>query len=133
MDEDSEWTEEEIEEAASVTRADIDRAMELIREASPELAEMVEAEAELEADVPDRSVSDDDLLRIETVTFIATYNSIIRVARDPQPHLSYTVHGMERGGQKRRTRESVRVDNDETLARLEAGFEPGGDSNLRER
>lgn len=43
---DPRWTDEQIEQAARIQRSDVARALQLISEASPELAEMVEAKEE---------------------------------------------------------------------------------------
>lgn len=45
---DPRWTEEEIADGARIFESDVERALRLIREASPELLEMIEATEENE-------------------------------------------------------------------------------------
>ncbi len=123
---DSEQIEQEVERYTRIGRSDVRRALALIKEASPELADMVEAKAEPEADIDEDDVSEEtDERAIKTIKFRATYTGIFKVEGDERPCLSYCVHARNQHGQVRLINGSVYVTEPSDLARLQNEFEVG--------
>jgi hypothetical protein len=123
---DARRNEQEIERYTRIKRSDVRRALALIKEASPELADMVEAKAEPEADIDEHDVSDaPDEPKIQTIKFRATYTGIFKVEGDERPCLSYCVYARNQHGQVRLINGSVYVTEPSDLARLQNEFEVG--------
>jgi hypothetical protein len=123
---DSERIEQEIERYTRIGRSDVRRALALIKEASPELADMVRATAEPKANIEDRDAGDvADESKIQTIKFRATYTGILKVEGDDRPCLSYCVYARNQHGQVRLINGSVYVTEPSNLARLQNEFEVG--------
>lgn len=123
---DARRNEQEIKRYTRIGRSDVRRALALIKEASPELADMVRARAEPKANIEDRDASDvADESKIKTIKFRATYTGILKVEGDERPCLSYCVSARNQHGQVRLINESVYVTEPCDLARLQNEFEVG--------
>ncbi len=122
---DSERIEQEVERYMRIGRSDVRRALALIKEASPELADMVRAKAEPEAtnecDISDAA----DELKIQTIKFRATYTGILKIEGDEHPCLSYCVHARNQHGQVKPINGSVYITEPSDLERLQNEFEVG--------
>jgi hypothetical protein len=123
---DSEQIEQEIERYTRIGRSDVRRALALIKEASPELADMVKAKDGPEVNMDERDVSDvANESKIKTIKFRATYTGILKVEGDDRQCLSYCVYARNQHGQVRLINGSVYVTEPSDLARLQNEFEVG--------
>ncbi len=123
---DARRNEQEIERYTRIKRSDVRRALELIKEASPELADMVKAKAGPEVNMDERDVSDAaDESKIKTIKFRATYTGIFKIEGKDHPCLSYRVYARNQHGQVRLINGSVYVTEPSDLERLQNEFEVG--------
>jgi hypothetical protein len=127
-----------LEEAARITPEDIEHARKLVAERSPFLAELLEAEAMPEEELPatsdsQRTISTQEVeKKIARMTLDVTYDGIYRVEGDPRPYLKYSVYAQRPDGQVKWLNSSVHVHNPADLLRLETEFKAGDRIRLTE-
>jgi hypothetical protein len=126
----SQQIEDGVGQPARSGRSDVRRALDLIKEASPELFAMVSAKAEPKAKINEHDRDAPSTLKIEQIKFRAIYSGIFKSGDDELPCLGYYIFGRGLDGQERLINRGVYVTDPADLARLQSEFEVGEEIDL---